>query len=310
MSTLQTTVTETDPRAVRSVTLAGLIINLFLGALKGAAGFLFGSQALIADALHSLSDCVTDLAVLIGVHFWSAPPDECHPHGHRRIEALVTLFIGVMLGIAAIGIARQAIVSIGAGQAATLGWGAFAAAVVSVVVKEWLYRWTAAVGRRERSQALIANAWHHRSDALSSLPVAAAVLIQRIWPQFGFIDATAAVIVAVLLLKAAWNIARPALAELTDAGADRQASNEMEQIASAVEGVDSIHALRSRRAGSGYFVDLHVLVDPCMSVFDGHEIARAVRAALIQQGPDVIDVLVHIEPYLPADAPASLTPVV
>ncbi len=288
---------DTNPRAVRATTLVGLAVNLVLGGIKGSAGLLFGSQALVADALHSLSDCVTDVAVLVGVHFWSAPPDECHPHGHRRIEALVTLFIGVVLGAAALGIARQAIMSIGAGEAATLGWGAFAAAILSVVVKEWLYRWTAAVGMRERSQALVANAWHHRSDALSSLPVAGAVLIQRLWPQFDFIDATAAVIVAVLLLKAAWRIARPALAELTDAGADAKASAEMQRIALAVPGVESSHALRSRRSGPGYFVDLHVLVDPLMSVYDGHEIARAVRAALIEQGPDVIDVLVHVEPW-------------
>lgn len=290
-------VRDSDPKAVRKVTLVGLVINLLLGALKGSAGLLFGSQALVADALHSLSDCATDVAVLVGVHFWSAPPDECHPHGHQRIEALVTLFIGLVLGAAAIGIGRQAIMSMGAGEGANLGWGAFAAAVVSVVLKEWLYRWTAAVGMRVRSQALVANAWHHRSDALSSLPVAAAVLIQRLWPQFGFIDATAAVIVAVLLLRAAWSIARPALAELTDAGADRKALEEMEQIAMAVPEVRATHALRSRRSGPGYLVDLHILVDPEKSVYDGHEVARAVRAALIQQGPDVLDVLVHIEPH-------------
>ena len=282
-----------------------MVINLLLGALKGSAGLLFGSQALVADALHSLSDCATDVAVLVGVHFWSAPPDECHPHGHQRIEALVTLFIGLVLGAAAIGIGRQAIMSMGAGEGANLGWGAFAAAVVSVVLKEWLYRWTAAVGMRVRSQALVANAWHHRSDALSSLPVAAAVLIQRLWPQFGFIDATAAVIVAVLLLRAAWSIARPALAELTDAGADRKALEEMEQIAMAVPEVRATHALRSRRSGPGYLVDLHILVDPEKSVYDGHEVARAVRAALIQQGPDVLDVLVHIEPHQSEAVPKS-----
>ncbi len=287
------------------MTLVGLVINLLLGALKGSAGLLFGSQALVADALHSLSDCATDVAVLVGVHFWSAPPDECHPHGHQRIEALVTLFIGLVLGAAAIGIGRQAIMSMGAGEGANLGWGAFAAAVVSVVLKEWLYRWTAAVGMRVRSQALVANAWHHRSDALSSLPVAAAVLIQRLWPQFGFIDATAAVIVAVLLLRAAWSIARPALAELTDAGADRKALEEMEQIAMAVPEVRATHALRSRRSGPGYLVDLHILVDPEKSVYDGHEVARAVRAALIQQGPDVLDVLVHIEPHQSEAVPKS-----
>ena len=298
-------VRDSDPKAVRKVTLVGLVINLLLGALKGSAGLLFGSQALVADALHSLSDCATDVAVLVGVHFWSAPPDECHPHGHQRIEALVTLFIGLVLGAAAIGIGRQAIMSMGAGEGANLGWGAFAAAVVSVVLKEWLYRWTAAVGMRVRSQALVANAWHHRSDALSSLPVAAAVLIQRLWPQFGFIDATAAVIVAVLLLRAAWSIARPALAELTDAGADRKALEEMEQIAMAVPEVRATHALRSRRSGPGYLVDLHILVDPEKSVYDGHEVARAVRAALIQQGPDVLDVLVHIEPHQSEAVPKS-----
>jgi cation diffusion facilitator family transporter len=281
---------------VRRVTLWGLVVNLVLSGIK----FLFGvygcSQALVADAVHSLSDSITDIVVLVGVCFWSAPPDESHPHGHGRIETLITFFIGILLAGVGIGLGYRAIATLHHQQTASPGWVAFFAACVSIAGKEWLYRWNVRVGRRIKSSALLANAWHHRSDALSSVPVAVAVLGTRIWPAWGFLDHVATVIVSVLILYAAWEISAPAFRQLIDAGASRKEREKIREIALSTEGVGSIHALRTRYIGPGLQIDLHVIVDGTLTVRRGHDIAGAVKRRLIEGGPDVVDVLVHIEP--------------
>jgi len=149
-----------------------MVINIFLAGLKLALGIFGGSQALVADAVHSFSDMSTDVAVLFGVKFWSAPPDESHPYGHKRIETLVTAAIGFFLGLVAIGIGYNALMSIWAEQAGQPSWVALIGALLSIVFKEFVYRWTVAVGKQVKSPAVVANAWHHRTDALSSIPVA------------------------------------------------------------------------------------------------------------------------------------------
>ncbi len=281
------------------MTLWGLGVNLGLSAVKFVFGFLGSSQALVADAVHSLSDSSTDVAVLIGASFWTAPADADHPYGHGRIETLITCAIGILLGGVGVGLAFGAIWSLHRESAATPAWSAFATACVCMVAKEMLYRWTVHAGRRIRSSALIANAWHHRSDALSSLPVAIAVLGTRIWPAWVFLDQIAAVIVSVLILHAAWTIVGPALRELIDAGAAKEQRKAILGLASRTHGVRAVHKLRTRYIGLGLQVDLHVLVEPELSVRQGHEIAGVVKQRLLQQGPNVVDVLVHVEPYAP-----------
>jgi len=279
------------------VTLWGLFSNLGLAGLKFGVGIFGRSQALVADAVHSLSDMSTDFAVLIGVRYWSAPADETHPHGHGRIEALISLLIGVSLAGVGAGLAYRAIATLHERHAASPGWIAFGAACLSIVGKEALYRWTVRVGRRIRSSALIANAWHHRSDALSSLPVAMAVLGTRLWPTLVFLDHIAAVVVSALVARAAWRIAWPALRELTDTGAGVEDRDAILTLTRGVPGVRTAHALRTRRIGAGLQVDLHVQVAPDLTVREGHEIANAVRDRLIREGPGLVDVLVHVEPY-------------
>ena len=280
------------------MTYVGLALNLILSALKGILGYAAGSQACIADAVHSVSDCITDLAVLVGVEFWMAPADQGHPHGHQRIETLVTVFIGTVLAVAAVGMGWKAVHSIGEPHSGPPGWAAFVAAIVSIITKEWLYRWTAQAGAALHSPSLTANAWHHRSDALSSIPVALAVLIARIWPSVLYADHIAAVLVTGMLFHAAWRISWPSLQELTDRGADAAAQAAMLDLVRTIEGVEDVRALRSRRLGPGYAVDLSVLVDPSMSVRKGHDICERVRDALATKGgPLVIDVLVHLEPF-------------
>lgn len=282
---------------VRRVTLGGLVVNLVLCALKFVFGVVGASQALVADAVHSLSDSVTDVTVYFGARLWSAPPDAEHPHGHGRIETLITFFIGMALAIVGCALAYRAVATLHQQQTALPGWSAFVAACLSIAGKEWLYRWNVRVGRRVKSSAVLANAWHHRSDALSSLPVAIAVLGTRIVPAWGFLDHIATVIVAVLILYAAWEITVPAFRQLVDAGAAKKEREQILSIAREVDGVRSVHALRTRYIGPGLQADLHVLVDPTMTVCDGHDIAMAVTRRLREEGPDVVDALVHIEPF-------------
>jgi cation diffusion facilitator family transporter len=174
---------------------------------------------------------------------------------------------------------------------------ALAVAVVSIAVKEVLYRWTANVGRQVRSPALVANAWHHRSDAISSIPAAAAVAVTLIDPEWAVVDRVGAVVVCLLILQASWRILRPALDQLIDAGAPASDRRRIEQLALEVDGVESAHAVRTRYVGSELAVDLHVEVDGGLSVGEGHAIAVAVRRKLLESGPDVTDALVQIEPH-------------
>ncbi len=295
-------------REVRRVTLWGLAVNLALAAAKFVFGIVGASQALVADAVHSLSDLVTDLAVVVGAGFWSAPADAEHPHGHGRIETLITTAIGIALGSVGVGLAYRAMQTLHEAHLSSPGWSALAVACLSIVAKEALYRWTASVGKRVRSSAVVANAWHHRSDALSSVPVAVAVLGTRIWPTWGFLDHVATVIVAVLILRAAWEIAWPALRELIDAGATEQDRRALFELALATEGVEAVHKLRTRYIGPGLQVDLHVLVQPELSVREGHKIAGVVKERLLEHGPNVIDVLVHVEPFDPQHHDPAVPP--
>ncbi len=298
-------------RMLRNVTLIGLAANLVLSLLKFVIGLRFRSQACVADGVHSLSDCVTDIAVLVGVSYWMAPADECHPHGHRRIEALIALFIGTSLAVVTVILAGSAIERMDRGHSMPPGWPALVIALISLVCKEVLYQWTARVGTRLHSPALVANAWHHRSDALSSIPVAVSVIVSRCWPEAYFADHIAAVLVSAMLLKVAWDISWPRLLELADAGADQEARDGILRIAVEQPGVESVHQLRTRRTGPGYAVDLHVLVRPDMCVREGHEVCGKVRRELLATRSDVIDVLVHLEPYEggdPADTGESGVP--
>lgn len=292
--------TRHDPKQasglVRRVTLAGMAVNLILAGGKIALGLLGSSRAVLADGIHSFSDLGTDIAVIIGVRFWSAPADEDHPYGHSRIETLVTVGIGLFLAAAAVTIGYEALRSFKDGHSGQARWIAAAGPLLSIVFKEMLYRWTVRVGKKVKSPAVVANAWHHRSDSLSSLPALAAVIASAIDPALAFVDSIGAVVVALFILKVARDIVHPALAELADRGATVREREMIHNLAEGVEGVREVHGLRARRAGSGLFIDLHVLVDPVMTVREGHEIAETVKQTLLSSGPEIVDVVVHLEP--------------
>jgi cation diffusion facilitator family transporter len=297
------------------VTWVGVWVNLFLIAAKGLAGWWAGSRTLLADAVHSLSDLATDVVVLVGVRYWAAPADAEHPYGHRKIETLVTLIIALSLVLVGLfltygalqALAKAAIEPPTEPPAITAAiWTALAVALVSIVSKEILYRWTAAHGAALKSPALVANAWHHRSDALSSIPTAMTIGAgaagawqgRNLW----FLDPVGTVVVAVMIIAAAWKLARPALATLLDAGVDRKLSAAIRETVVATPGVLSGHNLRTRFLGSDAAeVNLHILVDGGLTVADGHKISADVKyrlLALTVPGLEtrIVDVLIHIEP--------------
>ncbi len=289
-------------RTVARVTWVGLWLNLGLALLKIGAGIGAGSQAVLADGIHSLSDLVTDVVVLVGLRYWTAPPDERHPHGHGRIETLVTVFIGCALLAVALGLGYGALAGVRAEGLAAPGWVAFWAALLSLGAKEVLYRWTMVKARETGSAALKANAWHHRSDALSSLPAALAVAVAAVFPEWSFVDRVGAFVVCLFILQAGGKITWPALEQLIDRGATEEQIRRIEEVAMQTGGVQEVHAVRSRYLGQGLQVDLHVLVDPELTVREGHVIAEKVKVRLLELCGSVQDVVVHLEPYLPPEA--------
>lgn len=289
--------THGDRSEITRVTWVGLAVNLFLSAVKFITGYLGMSQAVMADAFHSLSDIITDLAILLGVRFWSRPADHDHPYGHSRIETMVTAFIALTLFAAGVGIGYNALTTLRDADIAQPGIIATVGAAFSIVLKEGLYRWTLRVGRRSGSSSVVANAWHHRSDAISSIPAFAAVLLASLDPRMAFVDHLGAFIVCLFIVKVSWDLIKPTLVELSDRGACGEDLQRIEEIAMGVEGVLEVHAIRSRRHGQGIFVDLHVLVDGAMSVRDGHDIASRVKGDLLKKGPEILDVVVHLEPF-------------
>jgi cation diffusion facilitator family transporter len=285
-----------DTHQIRRITWIGLAINIGLSGLKFVVGIVGRSQAVIADAVHSLSDMATDVAVLFGVKYWSAPPDDEHPYGHRRIEALIAAAIGLVLAAVAVGIGYRALATVRELHVRQPGWVAMTGPALSIVLKELLYQWTVAIGRRAKSPAVIANAWHHRSDAMSSIPALLAVVLSRWNPEWAFLDHVGALIVSLFIFKVSWDIVMPSLAELTDRGGTAQDREQIRRIVGAVPGVRGLHAVRTRRLGAYLHVDLHVLVEPTLSVRAGHDISEDVKRALLQEDPNILDVVVHLEP--------------
>lgn len=283
-------------QVVRKVTWVGLFVNLILAGIKFAAGVLGKSQALVADAIHSLTDLTTDAAVIAGSHYWERPPDDDHPYGHKRLETLVTAFIGIMLAAAGIGIGWKAVSTLQHKAVSAPGWIAVLAAFVSIVCKEAIYRWTARTGKRLKSTALAANAWHHRTDALSSLPVLIAVTGARLFPSWSFLDRVGAVVVSIFIIYASLKIIWPAISELIDAGVPADTRKKIREIAHKNENVQQVHDIRTRYISTSVQVDLHIVVQGSLTVRQGHDIADDVRRRIIADIPEILDVVVHVDP--------------
>jgi len=291
--------------AIRRITWLGAIINLFLVGFKFAAGVWGQSSVIIADAVHSLSDLVTDAAILLGMRYWTQPADECHPYGHAKIETLVTLFIGAALAVVGVGLLYDAVHSVidilqgNKIQSTAMFWLPLTAALVSIAIKEWLYRVTVKVGMVTKSSATIANAWHHRSDAMSSIPAAVAIgACMILGEQYAFLDPVGTIVVSFMIFHVAWTIAQPTFATLLDYGASETQRKAIVEVIRSFPEVEDLHKLRTRYVGpSGLALDVHVQVDPNMSLTDAHALSHRIERKLYQSEENIIDVFVHVEPY-------------
>jgi len=306
-----------DVRADKAnrVTWVGFFVNLALVAFKLFAGVAGHSSAMVADAVHSLSDFATDVVVLVSFRIVRKPIDKDHDYGHGKFETLATAIIGGVLLLVGAGIfwsgARNIWLGLHGTVLRTPGVLALIAAVVSIVSKEWLYRYTVKVGKQIDSQAVVANAWHHRSDAFSSigtmLGIGGAILLGDRWRV---LDPIAAVVVSVFIVKVALRISAGSMRELMEGSLDEESELEILSLAGGVAGVMETHNLRTRRIGNLIAIDLHVCVDRTISVADGHNIASQVESEIRAKYGQETFVSVHVEPdthtrKLAPDAPSS-----
>lgn len=281
-------------RDARKVTLVGGLIDLGLTVAKIVVGLVGNSWALVADGIHSFSDLVTDGLVLFGAAQGARGPDASHPYGHGKIETMVVLLsglalIGTAMGILLAGAERlQGSVATESPSLAVI-W----VAVVAILVKEALYHYTVAVAKKQNSKLLKANAWNHRSDSVSGLIVLAGVLGSRF--GFPYFDPLAAIVVAVMIGRIGWDLLRHANRDLTDVALDEQTQKKIRQVILGVSGVVGLHMLRTRYIGPYALVDVHAMVEPRISVSEGHRIAEKIRDRVIWQLDEVTDVLVHID---------------
>ena len=282
-------------RETVKVTLIGSVIDLLLGVFKLLFGFLSQSQALIADGIHSLSDLATDGIVLYAAKHAHTEADEEHPYGHGRFETVATVALGVALMAVAIGISIDATLRLFNPEKLLVpSMGALIVAAISIVSKEAIYHYTMHVARKYKSNMLRANAWHSRSDAISSVVVLVGVAgsMAGLW----YLDAIAAIGVGLMIAKIAWDLAWHSIRELVDTGLDTERLEAIRQTILDVDGVGSLHVLRTRRMAGEALVDVHIQVAPHISVSEGHYVSETVRARVIKEIEEVADVMVHIDP--------------
>jgi len=273
----------------------GAVVNIFQTTIKISFGILFQSAALVADGIHSLSDLLSDLLVIIAVRLGSREADHEHPYGHRRFETIATVLLGVSLIAIGGGITWSVIERLNNPEnlptPQPLG---LAIAATSIIINEWLYHYTKSIAKKTRSKLLMANAWHQRSDAISSVVVLFG--IGAVMLGYPLADAIAAIMVALMVAKIGLNLVFNSIKELVDTSLPPKLLNEIRSTIMGIDGVEGIHLLRSRQMGEDALIDAHIIVDPRITVSEGHTISDIVRDELISCFDDVIDVLVHVDP--------------
>lgn len=290
---------ELREREIYRVTLVGTAVNVVLIVLKFIAGIMGRSSALVADAVHSLSDFVTDAIVLIFVRIAGKPRDRNHEYGHGKYETLATVVIGLILIAAGIGLMINGIEhivrSINGEVLPRPEWIALVIAVVSIASKEWLFRYTKAVGKRFNSQVVIANAWHHRSDAISSLGTLVGIA-GALFFDWRILDPVAAVVVSAFIIKSGIDIMRPTVGDLLDAALPEEQQEEIVNIVKSVSEIKDVHNLRTRRIGNVIAIDLHAKMDGHLTLTHAHDIVTTAENRLKEKyGPATI-VNIHMEP--------------
>ena len=288
-------------KSIYRVTLAGSAVNVVLLVFKFVAGFLGGSAAMIADAVHSLSDFITDVIVLLFVKLSSKPEDSDHDYGHGKYETLATSLIGLALMFVGVMIIHNGVCSIASAIMGNPlpqpGMIALAAALVSIALKEWAYRFTVKVGRKCESQAVIANAWHHRSDALSSIGTAVgiggAILLGEKW---AVLDPIAAVVVSVFIIRTAWQLTKQSAGELLEQSLPADMEREIVDIVAREPMTSEVHHLRTRRIGSHIAIEMHLRMPGDISLYESHQHATHIEQKLRKRFGASNHIGLHVEP--------------
>ncbi len=293
-------------KEINRVTLCGAVCNLLLSVLKLVAGIVGRSSAMIADAVHSFSDLITDLIVLIMVNVSARGRDRDHDYGHGKYEPLATAAISVILlivgaEIMAGGIRKIKLILAG-GEIETPGLVALVAAILSIAVKEGLYQWNSRVGKRLDSTAMVANAWHHRSDALSSIGsavgIGGALILGGKWI---ILDPIVACIISVVIIVVAVKMSYPAIRQLTDASLPDDVEDRIVSIMESVSGVGNVHELKTRRNGPDYIIAAHLVVNPQMTVKEAHDITTEAEIRIKKEFGPKTQVSLHVEPDIDSD---------
>lgn len=284
----------TPAKAAQKITLIGMILDIIIGLLKLVVGFIFNSVALVADGIHSFTDVLTDFLVLWVTRFSHQEPDEDHPYGHERFETLGTLLLGSILIAVAGAMAWDSLMRLISQSGHVIAsWPTVVAALLSIAGKEWIYRYTRDIGEKLNSKLLIANAWHSRTDAFSSIVVLVALF--GAMAGYPWLDALAGFIVAIIIAKVGWDLAWDNIKILVDTSASAEETQLFLGIIKGIDGVKSVHCLRSRHMGNDLLLDVHLQVASRISVSEGHQIGLEVSRALKNAFPQIRDITYHID---------------
>lgn len=279
------------------VSVVSIIVNVVLSASKLLAGILGKSSAMVSDAIHSASDVFSTFVVIAGVKMSEKKADKGHPYGHERMECVASIILAVLLGIVGVGIGVSGMGKILSGNYQTLeipGLISLIAAVVSIAVKEWMFWYTRAAAKKLNSGALMADAWHHRSDALSSVGSFAGILFARI--GFPVMDSIASVIISLCIIKAAYDIFKDGINKMVDHSCDSETQEAILKSALNVQGVIDVDDLKTRLFGSKLYVDMEISADANLSLKASHEIAERVHSVIEEKYPECIHCMVHVNP--------------
>lgn len=269
-------------------------VNAVLGAIKVLAGIVASSNAMIADGIHSFSDVITTIGVIIGLKLSGKPDDKCHPYGHEKMESISSLFLAVMLFVVAIMIGYSGVKSIILGQIKNPGILAIWAAILSIVVKEWMYFYTMKYAKKIKSSSLRADAWHHRSDSFSSIGALVGIIGARMgWPV---LDSVAAIIICIVIIKVAYDVLKQSINQLIDASADEEIISDINERLNTIEGIRHIDSIKTRQHASRVYVDVEVSVDSKLTVEEGHDIAMNIHED-VEKNENIKHCMVHINPY-------------
>ena len=284
-------------KTVMHISRVSILTDTFLSGFKLFAGIFGHSGAMVSDAVHSLSDVFSTIIVMIGVRFSGKKADDSHPYGHDRFESIASIILSAILIITGLGIGYSGLQSILNGSQSLPAPGpiALAAAILSILIKESMYHYTKAGAKRVKSDALMADAWHHRSDALSS--VGSLIGIGGSMLGYRFLDPLASIVICIFILKAAIEILMSAFDKMVDSAVDQETLDKIESIILEEPGVRSIDLIKTRKFGSGCYVDVEISADAHQSLAEAHDIAHSVHDRLEDEISDIIHVMIHVNPY-------------